>query len=269
MHHVQDGMSWIAVWILAIVEGLTEFLPVSSTGHMILTSSLMGWKQTPFLELFEVFIQLGAILAVLSLYYRRFLVDSRIYLKLMVAFLPTGIIGFLAYDTIKAFLFNPLTVSLSLLIGGVILVFVDRWSDRERSKFASVDEMPYTSLLAVGLMQCISMVPGVSRAAATILGGVSVGLNRVLAAELSFLLALPTMLAATGYDLLKQYDHIPSNAWPMLLSGAAIAFVVALLAVKVFVQWVQHYGFKQFGYYRILIGLLFLALYAQGSLRLD
>lgn len=269
MHQMQGGMSWIAVWILAIVEGLTEFLPVSSTGHMILTSSLMGWEQTAFMELFEVFIQLGAILAVLSLYYRRFLVGPRIYLKLLVAFLPTGVIGFLAYDTIKAYLFNPLTVSISLLVGGVLLVILDRWSDREHSRYASVEEMPYSSLLGVGLMQCISMIPGVSRAAATILGGVGVGLNRVLAAELSFLLALPTMFAASGYDLLKQYKQIPLDAWPMLLSGAAIAFVVALLAVKVFVRLVQDYGFKQFGYYRILIGLLFLALYAQGSLRLD
>jgi len=269
MHQVQDGMSWIAVWILAIVEGLTEFLPVSSTGHMRLTSSLMGWERTPLLNLFEVFIQLGAILAVLSLYYRRFLVGPRIYFKLIVAFLPTGIIGFLAYDTIKVYLFNPLTVSLSLLVGGVFLVFLDRWSNRESSKFASVEDMPYTSLLGVGFMQCISLVPGVSRSAATILGGVAVGLNRVLAAELSFLLALPTMFAASGYEMFKQYRHIPSDAWPMLLSGAAIAFVVALLAVKVFVQLVQHYGFKQFGYYRILIGLLFLFLYAQGRVRLD
>jgi undecaprenyl-diphosphatase len=269
MQQVQDGMSWIAVWILAIIEGLTEFLPVSSTGHMILTSSLMGWKQTPFLELFEVFIQLGAILAVLSLYYRRFLVGPRIYLKLLVAFLPTGIIGFVAYNTIKAYLFNPLTVSISLVTGGVLLVFLDRWSDRESSRYASVEEMPYPSLLGVGMMQCISMIPGVSRAAATIMGGVAVGLNRVLAAELSFLLALPTMFAASGYDLLKQYPHIPGDAWPMLLGGAAIAFVVALPAVKGFVQLVQRYGFRHFGYYRILIGLVFLALYAQGSLSLD
>lgn len=269
MVQMQDGLSWIAVWILAIVEGITEFLPVSSTGHMILTSSLMGWKQTPFLKLFVVFIQLGAIMAVLSLYYRRFLVGPQIYLKLLVAFLPTGLIGILAYDAIKAYLFNPLTVSISLLVGGILLVWLDRWSDRETSKFASVEEMPYSSLIGVGLMQCVSMIPGVSRAAATILGGVAVGLNRVLAAELSFLLALPTMFAASGYDLLQQYQHIPGDAWPMLLSGAGIAFVVALLAVKVFVQFVQRYGFKHFGYYRILIGLLFLALYAQGNLRLD
>jgi len=229
----------------------------------------MGWKQTPLLELFEVFIQLGAILAVLSLYYRRFMVGPRIYLKLLVAFLPTGIIGFVAYDTIKAYLFNPLTVSISLLFGGVGLVLLDRWSDRETSRFASVEDMPYTSLLGVGLMQCISMIPGVSRAAATILGGVAVGLNRVLAAELSFLLALPTMFAASGYDMLKQYKHIPHDAWPMLVGGAAIAFVVALLAVKVFVRLVQHYGFKHFGYYRIVIGMLCLALYAQGILRED
>lgn len=269
MQQMQDGLSWIAVWILAIIEGLTEFLPVSSTGHMILTSSLMGWKQTPFLELFEVFIQLGAILAVLSLYYRRFLVGPRIYLKLIVAFLPTGIIGFVAYDVIKAYLFNPLTVSISLLVGGVCLVWLDRWSDRETSRFASVEEMPYASLLGVGLMQCISMIPGVSRAAATILGGVAVGLNRVLAAELSFLLALPTMFAASGYDMLKQYKHIPHDSWPMLVGGAAIAFVVALLAVKVFVSLVQHYGFKHFGYYRIVIGILCLVLYAQGILSVD
>jgi undecaprenyl-diphosphatase len=258
-------MTWLAVVVLAVVEGLTEFLPVSSTGHMILTASAMGWKQTPFLELFEVFIQLGAILAVLSLYYRRFLVSPRIYIHLAVAFLPTGILGFLAYSTIKTYLFNALTVSISLILGGVLLVVLDRWSDREKSRYASVEEMPLHALLVVGLVQCISMIPGVSRAAATIMGGVSVGLNRVLAAELSFLLALPTMFAASGYDLYKHSHELESHAWPMLLVGAFLAFLVALLAVKVFIGMVQKYGFKHFGYYRIALGLVFLWGYVWGG----
>lgn len=262
-------MNWLAVWVLAIVEGLTEFLPVSSTGHMILVSELMGWEQTPILELFEVFIQLGAILAVLTLYYPRFLRGPTLYLKLLVAFLPTGLVGFLAYQTIKDYLFNAVTVSLSLVLGGVVLILLDRWSDRRESSHASVEDMPYSALIKVGFIQCISMIPGVSRAAATILGGVSVGLNRVLAAELSFLLALPTMAAATGYDMLKQYDSIPADAWPMLLTGSLVAFGVALLAVKTFVALIQRFGFKAFGYYRIVLGLLFLVGYVWGGWTLD
>ena len=262
-------MDWLAVWVLAVVEGLTEFLPVSSTGHMILVSSLMGWKQTPLLELFEVFIQLGAILAVLTLYYPRFLRGPVIYFKLFIAFLPTGLVGFLAYQTIKEYLFNAVTVSISLVVGGIVLILLDRWSDRRESRHASIESMPYTALLKVGLVQCVSMIPGVSRAAATIFGGVSVGLSRSLAAELSFLLALPTMAAATGYDLLKQYDQISSNAWPMLLTGGLVAFGVALLAVKAFIVGIDRFGFKAFGYYRILVGLLFLVAYVWGGWTLD
>jgi undecaprenyl-diphosphatase len=188
---------------------------------------------------------------------------------LFIAFLPTGLVGFLAYQTIKEYLFNAVTVSISLVVGGVVLILLDRWSDRRESRHASIESMPYPALIKVGLVQCISMIPGVSRAAATIFGGVSVGLNRALAAELSFLLALPTMAAATGYDLLKQYDQISSNAWPMLLTGGLVAFGVALLAVKAFIVGIDRFGFKAFGYYRILVGLLFLVAYVWGGWTLD
>lgn len=258
-------MTWIQVVIIAIIEGLTEFLPVSSTGHMILVSSLMGIHENDFVKSFEVVIQLGAILAVLVLYYKRFLVSFDIYLKLFIAFLPTGAVGFLAYKTIKAYLFNPLTVSLSLIIGGLVLIMLDRWTERKESRYREIEDISYMDAFKIGVIQCLSMIPGVSRSAATIFGGVYAGFNRVQAAEFSFLLAIPTMFAATGYDILKNRELFTSDGTAMMLLGAAVAFVVAIVAVKAFISFLTRYGFKHFGYYRIVIGLLFLAYaYANG-----
>lgn len=257
-------MSYIQAIIIAIIEGLTEFLPVSSTGHMILADSLMHIQDKEFAKTFEIVIQLGAIMAVLLIYIKRFFVGINIYLKLFVAFLPTGVIGFLAYKTIKEFLFNPFTVSVSLIIGGVVLIFLDKWSEQRKSEFKEVEDISYIGALKVGLIQCLSMIPGVSRAAATIFGGVFAGFNRKQAAEFSFLLAIPTMFAASGYDLLKEKDNIHSNDITVLLLGAAVAFVVAIIAVKGFIAFLNKYGFKHFGYYRIALGVLFLvyALYS-------
>lgn len=251
-------MSYIQAIIIAIIEGLTEFLPVSSTGHMILADSLMAIQDKEFAKTFEIVIQLGAIMAVLLIYIKRFFVGLDIYMKLFVAFLPTGVIGLLAYKTIKHYLFNPFTVSISLIVGGVVLILLDKWSEQKRSEYKEIEDITYQGAIKIGLIQCLSMIPGVSRAAATIFGGVFSGFDRKQAAEFSFLLAIPTMFAASGYDLLKEKDNIHSDDITILLLGAFVAFVVAIVAVKAFVAFLTKYGFKHFGYYRIILGVLFL-----------
>lgn len=252
-------MSIIEAVILGIVEGVTEFLPVSSTGHMILASAMMKIQDADFVKTFEIAIQIGAILSVLTLYYKRFLVSLEIYLKLLVAFLPAGIIGFLAYKTIKAYLFNAYVVSVALVLGGVVLILLDRWTEKKEITYSSTEKMSYRGCLQIGLFQSVSMVPGVSRAAATIFGGIFSGFTRTQAAEFSFLLAIPTMLAATGYDLFKTSRSFSSNEWTLLLVGGVVAFVCALVAVKAFIAFLTRHGFKLFGYYRIALGILFLA----------
>ncbi|HEY0030741.1 MAG TPA: undecaprenyl-diphosphate phosphatase [Bacteroidia bacterium] len=252
-------MTYIQAIIIAIIEGLTEFLPVSSTGHMILAQSLMDIKDPEFAKTFEIVIQLGAIMAVLLLYIKRFFVGINIYLKLLVAFLPTGIIGILAYKAIKHYLFNPFTVSISLIVGGVILILLDKWSQQKKSEYKEIEDISYAGAFKIGLIQCFSMIPGVSRAAATIFGGVFSGFDRRQAAEFSFLLAIPTMFAASGYDLLKEHDHIHKDDLMILALGAFVAFLVAIVAVKGFIAFLNKYGFKHFGYYRIILGALFLA----------
>jgi undecaprenyl-diphosphatase len=261
-------MSILQAIIIAIVEGLTEFLPVSSTGHMILTSSLMKIHEDEFVKTFEIAIQIGAILSVLTLYYKRFLVSIDIYLKLAVAFLPTGIIGFLAYKTIKTYLFNPITVSVMLIVGGVVLILLDKWSEKKASVYADLDKVSYKDAFKIGLIQCFSMIPGVSRSAATIFGGIASGFNRKQAAEFSFLLAIPTMFAATGYDLLKSSVVMTKNEWMLLGIGLIVAFISAVIAVKAFVHLLTRYGFKYFGYYRIILGILFLILAYQLDIKL-
>jgi len=251
-------MTLIHAIILGIIEGITEFLPVSSTGHMILASSLMQLADDEFAKTFEIVIQFAAVLAVLTLYYKRFLVGINIYLKLFVAFLPTGIIGFLAYKAIKTYLFNPYTVSIALVTGGVLLIVLDKWAEKKTSLYTSPDKISYGGAFKIGLIQCLSMIPGVSRSAATIFGGIFNGFDRKLAAEFSFLLAIPTMFAATGYDLLKSKDHIHGDNLFLLLVGGAVAFVFAIIAVKAFITYLNRYGFKNFGYYRIVLGVLFL-----------
>jgi len=252
-------MSLFQAIILAIIEGLTEFLPVSSTGHMILAQSFMRIPNDEFVKTFEIVIQLGAILAVLVLYIKRFFVSINIYLKLFVAFLPTGVAGVLAYKIIKQYLFNPFIVSFSLIIGGVVLILLDAWSGRKQAKYKDIEDINYGGALKIGAIQCVSMIPGVSRAAATIFGGIFAGFDRKQAAEFSFLLAIPTMCAASAKDLWESKELITSENMLLLLVGSAVAFVVAAIAVKAFVAFLTRYGFKYFGYYRILLGILFLA----------
>lgn len=246
--------------IIAIVEGLTEFLPVSSTGHMILTSYLLGLSNTEFLKTFQISIQIGAILAIVFLYARRFLTSLEIYKKLIVAFLPAAFIGFLAHDFIKTYLFSPLVVSISLILGGIILIIVDKKVVSKISHYQEAENIPLKNAFYIGLFQCIAMIPGVSRAAATIIGGVFNGLNKKQAMEFSFLLAVPTMVAATGYDLLKTPLAFTTHELTLLAVALVTAFIFAWVAVKLFVAIVEKYGFTWFGWYRILIGLIFIVL---------
>jgi undecaprenyl-diphosphatase len=262
-------MTFFQALIIAIIEGLTEFLPVSSTGHMILADSLMHISDKEFAKTFEIVIQLGAILAVVAIYFKRFIKGITIYLKLFIAFVPTGVIGFIAYKTIKAYLFNPYTVSISLIVGGILLMLLDKWSEKKESVYSQIEDISYGSALKIGFIQCISMIPGVSRAAATIFGGIFSGFSRRQAAEFSFLLAVPTMFAASGYDLFKEKENIHSQDIQLLVFGAIIAFVVALFAIKGFIAFLNKYGFRHFGLYRIMLGFLFLAYAVYTGMRLE
>ncbi|TDB64474.1 undecaprenyl-diphosphate phosphatase [Arundinibacter roseus] len=250
---------WQAV-ILAIIEGITEFLPVSSTGHMIIASSLMGISHLEFTKMFTVNIQFGAILSVLVLYSRRFLQTKDFYFKLFVAFLPAAFFGLLLNDYIDALLENVVVVAISLLVGGIILVFIDKIAN----DYPKDREVTYTEALKIGFYQCIAMVPGVSRSAATIIGGMFQGLTRKQAAEFSFFLAVPTMAAAAGYKFLKTYESIQASDIKILLLGNVVAFIVAMLAIRFFINFLTRYGFKLFGYYRIALGIILLTLLALG-----
>jgi undecaprenyl-diphosphatase len=244
--------------ILSIVEGITEFLPVSSTGHMILVSKLMGVPDSEFTKTFEIFIQLGAIFAIVILYSRRFLFNFKIYPKLFVAFVPTAIVGFFMYKIIKAYLFNPYVVSFALIIGGVFLIFFDRIKIKSDEDQLPLEDISFIKAFWIGSIQCISMIPGVSRAAATIIGGMANGLTKKQAAEFSFLLAIPTMFAASALDLYKTNIHFDSTEIKLLTIGFVIAFATAWIAVKIFLKLLDRYGFKHFGIYRIVIGVVFL-----------
>lgn len=251
--------------IIAIVEGITEFLPVSSTGHMIIAQSLLGVESTEFVKAFTVNIQFGAILSVIMLYWKRFFQTLDFYWKLLVAFLPAAIIGFLASDYIDAMLESVFVVALMLVIGGFLMLFVDKWFNKPVEN----QDMSWSRALKIGFFQCIAMIPGVSRSMATIVGGMTTKLSRKNAAEFSFFLAVPTMAAASGYKLLKLVTEpsgldLLKNNLSTLLIGNAVAFVVAMIAIKFFIDYLTKYGFKAFGYYRIIVGVLILVLLSLG-----
>jgi undecaprenyl-diphosphatase len=258
-------MSIFDAIILAIIEGLTEFLPVSSTGHMIIASSFMGIASDPFTKLFTIVIQLGAILSVLVLYFKRFFKSIDFYYKLVVAFIPAAIFGVLLSDKIDAMLESPLTVAISLVVGGIILLFVDKWF--ANGDLENDEDISYLTALKIGFFQCIAMIPGVSRSGASIVGGMSQKLTRKLAAEFSFFLAVPTMFAATGkklFDFFKDGNEITSDQWTVLAIGNIVAFIVALIAIKSFIGFLNKYGFRLFGWYRIVAGLIIIILIASG-----
>ncbi|MGV3538979.1 MAG: undecaprenyl-diphosphate phosphatase [Rufibacter sp.] len=271
---------WEAI-ILAIVEGLTEFLPVSSTGHMVIASSLMGISAFEFTKMFTVTIQFGAILSVVVLYWKRFINSFDFYKKLLVAVIPALAIGFVLKDVVDAMLERVEVVAISLVLGGIVLIFIDRWF---KEKENLVTTPSYKNALAIGLFQCLAMIPGVSRSASSIIGGMAQNMTRKAAAEFSFFMAVPTMLAAAGYkvvtdllhleisDVLKfdlpkieaGFNAITPQEWQALLVGNVVAFLVAMAAIKFFVGFLTKYGFKLFGYYRIVVGLLILILLALG-----
>ncbi len=253
-------MTLFEATVIAIVEGITEFLPISSTGHMIITEALLGINIDEFTKAFTVNIQFGAILSVVVLYWRRFLQSWTFYQKLFVAFLPAAVIGFLAGDFIDSLLENVMVVAIMLLIGGVLLLFVDKWFNKGTEQ----QEVTYPKALKIGFWQCVAMIPGVSRSAATIIGGMQQKLTRTNAAEFSFFLAVPTMAAASVYKLLKDYKHFNSDNIGILIIGNIIAFVVAMIAIKTFITFLQKHGFKVFGWYRIVVGLILITLLLMG-----
>ena len=243
--------------ILGALEGITEFLPISSTGHLILASQLLGLEQTNAHKAFEVSIQLGSILAVLFLYAKRLLQDKTLWFKIAIAFLPAGALGFLFYKNIKA-LFGVETVSIMLIVGGIVfLVFEYLRRDKPLDEGKDVSELSYKEAFLIGIFQSLSMIPGTSRSGATLIGGLLIGLNRKSAAEFSFLLAIPTMIIATAYDLIKHRHEMVVDDYSMLAIAFVTAFIFALITVKAFVGFVSRHTFVPFAIYRIVVGIIF------------
>jgi undecaprenyl-diphosphatase len=252
--------------IIAIVEGLTEFLPISSTGHMIIAEKLLRIQETEFTKLFTVAIQLGAILSVVVLYWKKFFAFSRwrFYAKLFVAVIPALLFGLLFADKIDTLLESTTIVVITMILGGVVLLMIDSYF--KNPVIETEEKINFQKAFFIGLWQVIAMIPGVSRSAASIIGGMQQKLTRKLAAEFSFYLAVPTMTAATGYKLLKGYKTFSSDDIKLLAIGNVVAFIVALLAIKFFIGYLQRHGFKIFGYYRIIVGVILLLLMIAGYL---
>ncbi len=266
-------MDYLQAVVLAIIEGITEFLPISSTGHMIIASSFFGIAHDDFTKLFTVVIQLGAILSVVVLYLRRFFQTLDFYFKLLVAFIPAVVFGLLFSKKIDALLENPITVAVSLVLGGILLLKVDDWFTQKEDpslkgelakQTQETEKISYATALKIGLFQCLAMIPGVSRSGASIIGGMSQKLSRKTAAEFSFFLAVPTMLGATVkkcYDYYKDGFVLTHDQINFLIIGNVVAFIVAMLAIKSFIGYLSKHGFKMFGYYRIVAGLAILIIH--------
>jgi len=247
-------MDFFTAVILGIVQGVSEFLPVSSTGHMILASHLMGLTHTEFLKSFEIAIQAGTILSVVVLYWRSLLVDVEVMKRIIVAFIPTGVFGLTLYRLIKGYLLGSETVVLSsLMLGGIFLVVFELWYREDEGASGEIREISYKNALIIGLFQSIAMIPGVSRSASTIVGGLMLGLKRKTIVEFTFLLAVPTMLAATGYDLLKSGSGFSAGQFQYLLAGFITAFIVAIASIKFLLAFIKTHTFIPFGLYRIAL----------------
>lgn len=245
--------------ILGIVEGISEFLPISSTGHLILASKLLGLPNSEFIKTFEISIQLGAILSVVVLYGRTFLVDIKILQRVAVAFIPTAILGFIFYKMIKKYLLgNGMVVVWALFIGGVFLIIFELWHREKNDLRGDLREISFKKAFCIGIFQSLAMVPGVSRSAATIIGGLMLGLKRRTIVEFSFLLAVPTMTAAAGLDLLKNAESFTLQEMMLLSVGFIASFIVALGSIKFLLQFIKHNNFIAFGVYRIVVAVLFL-----------
>jgi undecaprenyl-diphosphatase len=254
--------SLLTIILLGIVEGLTEFIPVSSTGHLVLAGEMLGFNSEAA-GTFEIVIQLGAILAVVVAYHRRFTDvlfglarrDAgaiRFTRNVALGFLPSALIGLIIYKAVKAMLETPEIIAVALIVGGIAILVIERLVKEPRTR--SVEEMGWKTALGIGFVQCLSMIPGVSRSGATIMGALSLGVERKTAAEYSFFLAVPTMLAASGYDLMKNGAALDSSAWTTIAIGFAVSFVVALLVIRWFIGIVSRYGFAPFAWYRIVAG---------------
>lgn len=245
-------MNTLTSFILGIVEGVTEFLPVSSTGHLILASNALGLENNEFLKLFEIVIQTGAIAAVIFIYWKDLLKDHSYLFKMAVAFIPTGILGLLLHGIVKKYLFNPQVVCGSLFVGGIVLLFLENIVSKKEDK-----KLTYTNYFFIGLFQCLAFVPGVSRSAATILGGRLLGASREESVKFSFLLAIPTILAASGYSLLKVNYVLSSDEILYLCIGLISAFIFGYLSIKIFLKWLNHRTFIICGIYRIVFALMY------------
>ena len=251
-------MSWLQAVILGLVEGVTEFLPISSTGHLILVSQLLPIAETDFVKTFTIFIQLGAIMAVVVMYARSWLFKWEIIKKLFVAFLPTAAIGLIFYHLVKTYLLgNSVVVVGALLLGGAALIVFEYFYREPLNATDDLSKISYRQAFIIGLCQSVAIVPGVSRAAATIIGGLALGLKRRVIVEFSFLLAVPTMAAASGLDLLKSAGQLTLVNTELLLVGFVVAFAVAVMAVKFLLKFIKTHNFTAFGWYRIALGLLF------------
>lgn len=249
-------------FILGVVEGLTEFLPISSTAHLTLASQLLGLAQSDAVKSFEIVIQGGAILAVLAIYWRKFL-DMEVLKKLATAFIPTAVVGFVLYRLIKDYLIGNMAVTLgAMIVGGAVLILFEKLIKSPMDNAADIWAMSYKSSMLIGLAQAVAVIPGVSRSAATIVGGLWLGLSRKAIVEFSFLLAVPTILAAAGYDLFKNFDVFSSTDLGPLGVGFAVSFITALLAIKFFISYIQKRSFVAFGVYRIAIALVFMLWYS-------
>lgn len=254
-------VTYFEALILGIVEGITEFLPISSTGHLIITSHLLQLTESDFLKTFEIAIQLGAIMSVMVLYWRKFFLSYGALKRIIVAFFPTAVLGFFAYPIIKKFLLGNVSIVLwSLAIGGIILILFEkiimsRSTSIEKNSYTSLESLPFLKAFWVGLFQSLAFIPGVSRAGATIIGGMLCGISRTTIVEFSFLLAVPTMAAATGYDLLKNAAAFSSNDANMLVIGGITSFLVATAAIKFFIKYIQKHTFIGFGVYRIIVAI--------------
>lgn len=247
-------MNYLDAILLAIVEGITEFLPISSTGHLILTTKLLNIAESEFVKTFEIVIQLGAILAIVFLYKDKLLQGPKVWKNIIIAFIPTGIIGLTVYDFVKNVLLGSAAITvISLFVGGVIILLLEKYYQSDKSSDVEIEDLPISKTIALGVIQTIAVIPGVSRSGATIFGGMFMGFSRKTAADFSFLLAIPTMMAASGYDLLKSGSNFSQSELMILMVGFIGSFIVAYIVVKQLLKYIQNHTFAIFGWYRIVL----------------